>query len=298
MRWGLLLVVAAATAGSSCFYDLESYRATEGTGGAGASTTASSPTTTGQMTTTSTMSTTTSDASSSSVGGGLPAGLPHCARLGVPVDEDALDTGQSCNTTKYLWRPNSPFSVDDVCPPNPGAAVVSIVPQTGQQLKIVGATGQYLEDGAGNPQPRKPLQFDECYVSIRVGDVSALGPSIYAYVGLVTGETNPNNDTKLILRAAHGTPTIYAAVIDKDRLGRAGSESAPQIGTIKEFVRVGESNGVYALETKDAGDSTWTTLVQADYMQPAGELYFAFGLFIKNDNASGKAEFADYNLDP
>lgn len=297
MRWGLLLVVAAATAGSSCFYDLESYRSTEGTGGQGTSTTSSQTTT---VTTTNSVTVTSSvDASSSGVGGGLPMGLPHCQRETIgAVEQDAFDTGQSCNTIKFLWRPSSPFTIDDCCPPQPATAGVSILAHTGQQLKLVGALGQLQVDGAGDPLPRHPLVFDECYLSIKIGELGQLGPGIYAYAGLVTGETNASSKVKVNLRPAHGTPTIYGAVIDSDRLARAGSESAPKIGQMKEFLRVGESNGMYALETKDAADSAWTTLVQAEYMAPQGELYFGFGLFIKNDNADGTAQFDDYNLDP
>ena len=97
-----------------------------------------------------------------------------------------------------------------------GSAAVSIVPQTGQQLKVVGATGMYVEDGSGNPAPRKPLQFDECYVSIRVGDVSALGPSVYAYVGLVTGPVftvDPDDGTATIIGGLMGLPQDNTAIM-------------------------------------------------------------------------------------
>ena len=83
--------------------------------------------------------------------------------------------------------------------------------------------GSDTSTGAPANEPQIVHEFDVAMFQLPEGLDVRDGT---AYVGLVTGVTNPNNDSKLIFRPAHGTPTIYAAVIDKDRLGRAGSESA------------------------------------------------------------------------
>lgn len=291
---------AAAVAGSSCFYDLDAYHTSEGSGGA-----SSSATTASQMSSTGQGSTVTTDASnsSSSVGGGLPVGVTHCLRQGqteTTFDRDAFADTQNCKATGF-WRPNAPLSIDTVCPdqPQPGSAVVSVVPQAGAAFKLAGALGPLELDVNMMPKPRHELQFTNCYVAIAVPDTSQIGVGDFAYAGLVTGATNASINTTVDIRPAHTGPLVYGVIIDKDRVARPGDKTAAPIGSILDFVRFGETNGTFVIETKAKDDAEWTTLFQAPFTKPANlDLFFGFGLQVENPAAAATVKFDDYNLDP
>lgn len=285
MRWGLLLIGATVLVGSSCVYDLEPYQPTAGAGGAASSTTDVSSVST---------TTTTQVSSSSGVGGGLPSGITHCKRQDqAAADEDKFDSGGSCNTLKFLWRPASPWSIDELCPPEADGVTVLTTPAPKGASKFAGATGQYTPGAA-----RKPLVFQDCYVSLRVDDVGQLGSGVYAFAGLVTATNAGPDDSHLELRVAHKGPTTYGIYVDSGRVARVGSDITETIGNLDELVRFGESGGEYIVETKSASATEWTPLYKTAFTLPTeGDLFFAFGVYVKTLSNAGTAHFDDYNVE-